>query len=164
MFQNPHVRVVDANRRSRGLVHECLQTQVIASRRRMAVTTCVECSSEDASTWSFSSCNCLVKMVSRCVLCPTGSSRVELTGSQFGRLLELLAEAPRPLSRWRLVERLFGREFDSPDRSNDVCVSSLRNYRGSGSCADDHQNPAWQGLHARISVASRGEVNRSSLL
>jgi two-component system OmpR family response regulator len=53
-------------------------------------------------------------------------TRVALTDAEFGLLLELLAEAPRPLSRGRLLERLCGRSFHPADRSIDVRVSRLR--------------------------------------
>src|SRR5918993_3456144 len=53
-------------------------------------------------------------------------SRVGLTGAEFRLLLELLAEAPRPIARSRLVERLHDREFDPSDRSIDVRISRLR--------------------------------------
>lgn len=53
-------------------------------------------------------------------------SRVALTEAEFRLLLELLSEAPRPLSRARLLERLCGKEFHPADRSIDVRISRLR--------------------------------------
>jgi two-component system, OmpR family, response regulator len=53
-------------------------------------------------------------------------ARVDLSGAEFRLLAELLAEAPRPLSRSRLIERLHDREFDPSDRSVDVRISRLR--------------------------------------
>lgn len=50
----------------------------------------------------------------------------DLSGAEFRLLYELLAEAPRPLARSRLVERLHDREFDPSDRSIDVRISRLR--------------------------------------
>jgi two-component system OmpR family response regulator len=51
---------------------------------------------------------------------------VDLSGAEFRLLSELLAEAPRPLSRSRLLERLHDREFEPSDRSVDVRISRLR--------------------------------------
>lgn len=53
-------------------------------------------------------------------------SRVELTEAEFRLLMELIAEAPRPLSRARLLQRLCGKEFHPADRSMDVRISRLR--------------------------------------
>ena len=50
----------------------------------------------------------------------------DLSGSEFRLLMELLTEAPKPLARSRLVERLRDREFNPSDRSVDVRISRLR--------------------------------------
>ena len=53
-------------------------------------------------------------------------SHADLSGSEFRLLMELLTEAPKPLARSRLVERLRDREFNPSDRSVDMRISRLR--------------------------------------
>ena len=95
---------------------------------------------------------------------------VDLSGAEFRLLSELLAEAPRPLARSRLVERLHEREFDPSDRSIDVRISRLRQL-----LRDNARSPAViKTIHGRgyaIGVpvtavthtnANRSFVNRTS--
>jgi len=79
-------------------------------------------------------------------------TRAALTGAEFRLLMQLLIEAPRPVSRSCLFERLCDREFDPADRRIDVRVSRLRQL-----LRDDARSPSIiKTLHGRgyaLSVA-----------
>jgi DNA-binding response OmpR family regulator len=90
---------------------------------------------------------------------------VGLTGAECRLLLELLAEAPRPIARSRLIEHLHDREFDPADRSIDVRVSRLRLLlRDKARAPMIIKTLHGKGYMIGVSVAKRGEVNRSALL
>jgi len=248
MFQNPHILLVDGDRRSRGLVHECLQTEgyrvtavdrgedmrrvlerkrvdlvvlevqlpgedgltlcrdlcsrthvpvMILSRladeidriiglefgaddyvpkpfnprellgRTRAILRRTQKSSEvapDAAALTYAFGAWQLRTVER-VLWHTDGSRVELTGAEFRLLLELLVEAPRPLSRSRLIERLRNREFDPADRSIDVRISRLRRLlRDEGRTPTIIKTLHGKGYMIGVSVSKRGGVNRSPVL
>jgi two-component system, OmpR family, response regulator len=248
MFQNAHILVVDGDRRSRGLVHECLQTQgyrvtavnggagmrrVLDRKRVDLVVLDVQLPGEDGLTLCRDLCgrtHVPVMILSRLadevdriiglevgaddyvpkpfnprevlsrarailrrtlkpatgvesssalaytfgqwqlstverVLHHTDGSRVGLSGAEFRLLLELLAEAPRPIARSRLIERLRDREFDPADRSIDVRVSRLRLLlRDKARAPMIIKTLHGKGYMIGVSVAKRGEVNRSALL
>ena len=72
-------------------------------------------------------------------------TRAALTGSEYRLLTQLLIEAPRPLSRARLIERWCDREFDPADRRIDVRISRLRHL-----LRDNARSPAIiKTLHGR---------------
>ena len=209
MFENPHILVVDGDRQSRGVVHDCLENsgyrvtavgsgvsmrRVLDRKRVDLVMMDVQLPGEDGLTLCRDLCgraqvpvmilSKLADEVDRIIGLEVGAddyvskpfnprelvSRAkailrrtfaaareapltiapvysfgpwtldtiartlrhadgscdDLSGAEFRLLTELLTEAPRPLARSRLVERLRDREFNPSDRSVDVRISRLR--------------------------------------
>lgn len=55
-----------------------------------------------------------------------GEHKPELTPTEFNILAVLAAEAGRPFTRDRIIEEVFGHDFDGFDRTVDVHVANLR--------------------------------------